>query len=126
MSIESFKNHQYLNLETLRKNGQSVRTPVWFAQEGDALYVWTQATSGKARRVRNNAQVNIAPCKADGTPLGEFQPARASRDDSEEAIAHVRSLMAKKYGLAFQAFQLMGSFNKTAYTTLKITTAETF
>lgn len=122
MSFPTFEKQQYLNLETLRKNGQSVKTPVWFVQESDALYVWTQASSGKAKRVRNNRQVKIAPCKADGSLLGEWISAQAQRDDSPAAIAFVSGLMAKKYGLGFQAFRLMGSFNKTTYTTLKITT----
>lgn len=123
MSLQAFEKQHYLNLETFRKNGQGIKTPVWFAQEGDFMYVWTQADSGKAKRVRNNPQVNIAPCKADGSLLGEFQPARASRDDSAEAVQRVSRLMAKKYGLGFHAFRLMGSFKKTRYTTLKITTA---
>lgn len=123
MSISTFQNHQYLNLETFRKNGQGVRTPVWFAQAGDSLYVWTQADSGKAKRARNNPRVNIAPCKADGTLLGEWIPARATRDDSPEAIEFVRRMMTKKYGLAYQFFRLMGGFRKVSYTTLELTVA---
>jgi hypothetical protein len=26
---------QYLNIETFRKNGQGVKTPVWFVEDGD-------------------------------------------------------------------------------------------
>jgi len=121
MSFSTFENQQYLNLETFRKNGQGVKTPVWFAQEGTALYVWTQANSGKAKRARNNPQVNIAPCKADGSLLGEWIAAQVQRDDAAEAIEFVSRLMVKKYGLAYQGFRLMGALQKTTYTTLKIT-----
>ncbi len=124
MSLTHFQSHQYLNLETFRKNGQGIKTPVWFAQEADALYVWTQADSGKAKRIRREApvSVNIAPCKADGSLLGDWMPAHAIRDDSPEAVEHVRKLMVAKYGLMFHAFALMGKLSKARYTTLKITT----
>ncbi len=78
MSLEQFENQQFLNIETFRKSGAGVKTPVWFAQDGKTLYVWTQADSGKAKRIRINPDVKIAPSKADGTPLGEWVPAKAS------------------------------------------------
>ncbi len=119
--LESFENQQYLNLETFRKNGQGVKTPVWFAREGDSLYIWTQADSGKAKRARNIANVNIAPCKADGALLGDWHPATVRRDDSPEAVKKVRGLFVKKYGLLFHAFALMGKLRRAQYTTLEIT-----
>lgn len=118
---QAFDNQQYLNLETFRKNGQGVRTPVWFVREGDTLYVWTQANSGKAKRARNISRVNIAPCKVDGTLLGDWHPATVRRDDSPGAVKKVRGLFAKKYGLMFYAFALMGKLRKAQYTTLEIT-----
>jgi hypothetical protein len=45
MSFPTFQNQQYLSLETFRKNGQGVKTPVWFAQDGEVLYIWTQTDS---------------------------------------------------------------------------------
>ncbi len=118
--MESFENQQYLNLETFRKNGQGVKTPVWFARKGESLYIWTQVDSGKAKRARNVANINIAPCKADGALLGDWHPATACRDDSPEAVKNVRGLFVKKYGLLFHAFALMGTLRKAQYTTLKI------
>jgi len=120
MSFPTFQNQQYLSLETFRKNGQGVKTPVWFVQDGEVLYIWTQTDSGKAKRVRNVSRVNIAPSRGDGAPLGDWVPASASRDDTPETVEHVRKLMSKKYGFLFHAFALMGKLRKAAYTTLKI------
>ncbi len=120
MSLKAFEKQQYLNLETFRKSGQGVKTPVWFAQEGEVLYIWTQADSGKAKRARNVADVNIAPCKADGALLGDWQSATVSRDDSPEAVKKVRGLFTQKYGLMFHAFGFMGILRKAQYTTLKV------
>jgi hypothetical protein len=57
-----FEKQKYLNIETFRKNGEGVRTPVWFVQDGEVLYARTIANSGKVKRIRNNGQVKIAPC----------------------------------------------------------------
>ncbi len=63
---------KYINLETYRKNGQGVRTPVWFVEEdngdgGNVLYVRTSDDTGKYKRVRNNPSVQIAPCDMRGS-----------------------------------------------------------
>jgi len=119
-----FQNQQYLNLETFRKNKTGVKTPVWFAQEGETLYIWTQADSGKAKRIRNNPAVNIAPSKADGTPLGEWHSATAGVDASEAAIHHARTLFTKKYGLAFRLFAWLGVLRRIKNTAVKIKLTE--
>lgn len=125
MSIfNQFRNHQYLNLETRRKNGASVKTPVWFAQDDDALHIWTEADSGKAKRIRNFANVNIAPCRGDGALLGEWQPALATEDKSAQAVARVRGLFSKKYGVLFTLFALMGKMRRAQHTTIAIKSAE--
>jgi hypothetical protein len=75
---------QYLNLETFRRNGNGVRTPVWFAAApaddpaaAPTLYVYTTADSGKAKRIRLNGTVRIAPCDARGGVKGPWIDARA-------------------------------------------------
>ena len=51
---DRFSGRNYLNLETYRKSGVAVRTPVWFAEQGGILYLYTLADSGKVKRIRNN------------------------------------------------------------------------
>jgi hypothetical protein len=97
-----------------------VKTPVWFAQDGKTLYFWTQADSGKAKRIRINPDVKIAPSKADGTPLGEWVPAKASTDESPEAIRHLIKLMRKKYEVSFTMFQLMGMLRRKKHTSIRM------
>ncbi len=123
MTFPSLQNHQYLNLETFRKSGVGVKTPVWFTSQGSDLYVWTQADSGKAKRIRNNGKVNLAPCKADGTLLGDWQSARATQDTSAEAKALVHQLMKQKYGLGYSFFRLLGWFRQADYAILRISPA---
>jgi len=104
--VNQFKDQEFLSIETFRKNGIGVRTTVWFVQEGDMLYIWTIGDSGKAKRIRNNAQVNIAPCKRFGDVTGEWMAAQASVDDSAEAVRHVETLLHRKLGFVFAVFGL--------------------
>jgi uncharacterized protein len=97
--IEQFAKKQYLNLETFRKNGEGVKTPVWFVLENGVFYVMTMPFSGKAKRIRNSGRVNIAPCKMDGKLVGDWVPAQASEITDEAACKDVDRLFNRKYGL---------------------------
>jgi PPOX class probable F420-dependent enzyme len=120
MSIDRFEGHRYLNLETFRKSGEGVRTPVWFVREGHTLHVWTLADSGKVRRIRRNSRVRIAPCTVSGRLLGDWVAAHAEVDGSPEALRHVSRLMRSKYGIAFLLFAWVGRLQRARYTTLRI------
>lgn len=104
MGFAAFAGHKYLNLETLKKNGQAVQTLVWFAAEpsanldsnGAKLYVYTIGVSGKVKRIRNNPQVRIMPCDMRGNSLGEWIPAHAQIVTGAEAD-HGMQLLNKKY-----------------------------
>lgn len=98
-TLDQFFKQQYLNLETFRKSGERMRTPVWFAQDGEILYVQTVANSGKVKRIRNNGRVNVTPCKMDGTPTGMWIPANAIEITDGEVFNKVNHLLDKKYGL---------------------------
>jgi len=112
--------HQYMNLTTFRKNGQPVPTPVWFAQEGDRIYVVTQAASGKVKRIRANPRVQLTPSDARGKPLGATIEAQARiLDPSEGEVA--RRALAKKYGVMFQMFAALWKLRRTTPIFLEIT-----
>jgi uncharacterized protein len=95
--IAQFANAKYLNLETFRKTGVGVRTPVWFAQEGDTFYVYTLPDAGKAKRIRNNPKVRVAPCDMRGNLRGAWVDARARICEGAEA-ARGQELLRQKYG----------------------------
>ncbi len=97
--FETLRDKRYLNLETFRKNGQGVRTPVWFAAEpGDdaTLYVYSTSQSGKAKRLRLGGAVRVAPCDARGTVTGAWIDAQASIVDGDE-FRHGMRLIDRKY-----------------------------
>ena len=100
--IKQFENQQYLNIETFRKNGQGVKTPVWFAQDGGTLLIWTQADSGKAKRIRRDGKVRIAPSTASSEPVGEWVNAKADVEESANGLMHIEKLFKDKYGFMFR------------------------
>jgi len=115
-----FRNQKYLNLETFRKTGVGVKTPVWFVQDGDILFVRTVADSGKVKRIRNNSQVKIAPCKMDGALISDWVRAVAREVKDQEADRKVDKLLDKKYGLLKKMFFLRGGSNGRKYTILEM------
>ncbi len=120
-NIAQFTSENYLNIETFRKNGQGVKTPVWFVQDGETFYVRTIAGSGKVKRVRNNGKARIVPCEANGTPHGEWVTVHASEDTSENTAEMVRRLLEKKYGaVQVRAFAAATALRGDKYTVLEI------
>ncbi len=68
-ALVALENESYLNLETFKKNGEGVKTPVWFATVGEAVYVFTDGTSFKVKRLRRDARARIAACNVNGKKL---------------------------------------------------------
>lgn len=105
-AIAQFAKAKYLNLETFRKNGAGVRTPVWFAQGTSAgggapeevvFYVYSEADAGKVKRIRNKSNVRIVPCSMRGKVRGAWVDGRA-RICGEAEAAHGQRLLRHKYG----------------------------
>ena len=104
MGFAAFAGNKYLNLESFKKSGQGVKTPVWFAEDPAApldsndakLFVYTIGVSGKVKRIRNNPRVKIAPCDMRGKVLGPWVDARAEIVTAAEADYGTR-LLRKKY-----------------------------
>jgi PPOX class probable F420-dependent enzyme len=118
---KQFDGKSFLNLETFRKNGTGVKTPVWFTQENGTIYVRTIARSGKVKRVKNNGNVQIVPCEANGTPIGEWVLAQAMEVNDPETAGLVQRLLEKKYGaIQVKAFAAATALRKEKYTVLKI------
>jgi PPOX class probable F420-dependent enzyme len=102
-AIGQFAKAKYFSLETFRKTGVGVRTPVWFAEDTTqqphtVLYVYTLPDSGKAKRIRNNPKVRIAPCTMRGEVRGAWVDARARICDGAE-VEKGQELLNQKYGL---------------------------
>jgi PPOX class probable F420-dependent enzyme len=97
VGLTQFANRRYLNMETYRKTGAPVATPMWFAEEAGTFYIYSLANAGKVKRIRNNPRVRIVPCDMRGNPQGEWVEAKARILDERSApLGH--KLLTEKYG----------------------------
>jgi uncharacterized protein len=104
--VTAFSRQRYLNLETYRRTGQPVATPVWFVVDGNVIYVYSLADAGKVKRIRINPRVRIAPCDVRGTLKGAWVDATARIVDERDAAPAQRLLVAK-YGWQKWLFDLL-------------------
>jgi PPOX class probable F420-dependent enzyme len=118
--LKQFAKKQYMNIETFRKNGEGVKTPVWFVQEGDILYVSTVADSGKVKRIRRNGTVNVVPSTVGGKPLGDWVAAQAHEISDPAEQQRANRLLDKKYGLIKKMFDSQRAKSRAKDTVLEI------
>ena len=115
---------KYINLETYRKDGRGVRTPVWFVEsssgDGSILYVRTSDDTGKYKRIRNNPSVLIAPCDMRGSVKGKWVKGEA-RIASEEEKLKAFKMLEKKYGIIYKMTQIFMSGKNYVVIAIRIT-----
>ena len=107
MEISSLGKESYINLETFRKNGEGVKTPVWVVGKNGKLYVWTGADSWKVKRIRHNGQVRVAKSDARGNTDGSWITAQARILDTPNADQQLQRELAAKYGLMYRLTRLV-------------------
>jgi PPOX class probable F420-dependent enzyme len=118
--LKQFEKHKYINIETYRKSGEAVKTPVWFVEDQGVLFVRTGAESGKVKRLKRNAQVKVVPCSMGGNPLGTWVGASAEVVSDMSESARIEGLLRKKYGIQKALFDFVGRTNKAETATIKI------
>lgn len=99
----------YLNLETFKRNGDAVKTPMWFVTLDATIYLFTDGTSFKVKRLRRDSRVRIAPCNASGKVSGDWS--EGSGELIEEVAVHERvyAALKKKYGWQMRLLDLMST-----------------
>jgi PPOX class probable F420-dependent enzyme len=118
--LAQFAGQNYISLETFKKNGQGVKTPVWFVLHENAFYVYTEADSWKVKRIRNNPRVRVAVCNMRGGIKGPWLDAAASAVEGDERLA-ADKLLDRKYFLK-KIFNLLTRLNRHKRTMIKIET----
>ncbi|MEV0278057.1 PPOX class F420-dependent oxidoreductase [Streptomyces sp. NPDC050610] len=96
--LAPFVKQRTVLLTTYKRDGTPVGTPVNIAVDGERAYVRTFGTAWKAKRMRNNPEVTIAPSTARGRPTGPAVTARARLlDEGGEENEHATKAIARKY-----------------------------
>lgn len=110
--LSQLSKFKYINIETYRKNGLGVRTPIWFIILDGLIYFRTDAKSGKVKRIRNNPDVRIAPCDIRGNVRGQWLDGKTYFADSEESST-VHSMINKKYGFMTTLIRIFNKIRRT-------------
>ncbi len=87
---------KYISLKTYRKNGEGVASKVWFVEEKLKFYACTGGDTFKARRIRSNSHVQIAPTNARGKIDTEYIDGEALILTTD-ATERTKLLFRKKY-----------------------------
>jgi len=94
---------KFVSLTTFRRSGDAVSTPVWIAQDGDALVVTTAEQTGKVKRLRNDPRVQLRPCARTGR-VRDYTitvSGRAEIVTDDENRSRLTEVIRRKYGLEF-------------------------
>ena len=123
-TLKKLSPESYINLATFRRNGKAVQTPVWFATLDGKLYVVTDGTSGKVKRIRATKKVRLAPCNAWGGVTGEWLSGTGRILKEQKLIDRAHAALAEKYGWQMWVLdtvsQLFGRIGRRAYLELSV------
>jgi PPOX class probable F420-dependent enzyme len=103
-TLTALGDERFVSLTTFRRTGRPVATPVWVARDGDDLIVTTPEGSGKVKRLRHTARVELRPCGRSGKV----------DDDAPVVTGHATieptdrpDVFRSKYGLEYRVFMLV-------------------
>jgi uncharacterized protein len=114
---------RYISLETFRKDGSGVKTPVWAAEMAGKLVVVTDGTSHKVKRLRSDPKIQAAGCNARGDVHGTWYKGTARILEPDAAQA-AEAALKSKYGLQYLVLNffstLSGRRKRRAYLEIAI------
>ena len=103
--------HKYALLVTYKRTGEGVPTPVWFGlDEQERFFCRTGVQAAKAKRIRANPRVRVAPCTVRGTPKGPYADGTAricepaEHEHAERTIQANYSVFRRLYERSAAAF----------------------
>ncbi len=109
VDLLSLADEHFVSLTTFRKSGVPVSTPVWIARDGDALLVTTPDETGKVKRLRNDARVELRPCTRMGRVADDAPVAVGVAEVSRgvEAESRLTRVFKAKYKLEYSIFMFI-------------------
>jgi uncharacterized protein len=94
--LTRFVTEKVVLLQTRKRDGSWVDTPMNIALSGDRAYFRTPGSASKNKRLRNFPDVRIRPCTWSGRPTGPPMAATARLLVGDESIAASR-IIDRKY-----------------------------
>ena len=103
-ALTAFSTEPYMLLTTFRSSGAPVSTPVWVVEGLGGLLVTTSGASGKVKRIRKNASVQLTACDRvgsvpDGAPVVRAAACVLEDPESRQVI---EAALERKYGARYR------------------------
>lgn len=70
-AISEISNSKCISLTTFKRDGSRVSTPIWFNVMNGKIYVTTETSAWKVKRIANNPRVEFAVCTQGGKVTGQ-------------------------------------------------------
>jgi PPOX class probable F420-dependent enzyme len=103
MDDESLASQRYISLETFKRDGTGVKTPVWCAPLDGRIVIFTEGTAWKVKRLRRDPKLRIAPCDARGRIRGGWSEGTGRVVEEPELEARAYAALLSKYGWQMRA-----------------------
>jgi uncharacterized protein len=103
-TVESLRGKRHCAVSTFKRDGTPVVTPVWCGLEDSLLYFRAEGISGKAKRLRRDNRVLVAPCTKRGRPVGAAYSGIARTLTGADAL-HAESVIQANFGLGRRLYE---------------------
>ncbi len=122
--MPSLADESYINLETFKKDGSGVKTPVWCAPIDGRIAVFSEGKAYKVKRIQREPRCRVAACDVRGNVRGPWVEGTARIVEDEAWIDRVLVALRKKYGIQFRALDffatLTGRKQRRAYISITL------
>lgn len=99
-----FDKSRQILLVTFKRSGEAMPSPINHGVDAGKLYVRTDASTGKVKRIRNNPNVIVVPSSMRGKPEGH-PVAGVARILPESEHAHAERVIAANWSLPMRLFE---------------------
>src|ERR1700678_699334 len=117
----------YVNLETFKRDGNGVKTPVWAAPLDGKLVVMSAGNAFKVKRLRRDPRARVAACDIRGNVRGAWLEATGRILEDGEYVRRAHAALRAKYTwqIAVGEFfaRLFGRIHKRAYLEIAVKAA---
>lgn len=110
--IVKISNNKYINIESYKKNGSYVRTPVLFVNKDDKIYFRTNKKSGKIKRIKNNSSIKFTPCNINGKVKDMQWKEGYAKIANTDVMVTIDRLFGQKYGIINKFLKLLYKIRK--------------
>jgi uncharacterized protein len=107
-SMEQFPGRKYINLESCKKNGEPKQTPVQSLESDGLIYVRTDPTTWKVKRIRRNPHVRMVPFDRSEKPSGIWVEGEAHVLEGEERVRMLKVFKEEYGAIGYSMVGLVG------------------